>query len=70
MISWQSRKQSNNSPNTTEAEYIVACFSSCEAIWIRMFWIDLFDLEMEATVILCDNHICINMMCSMMSQIT
>jgi hypothetical protein len=34
MISWQSRKQSNIVVNTTEAEYIVACSSSCEAIWI------------------------------------
>ena len=46
----------------TEEEYIVACSSSCEAIWIQELLTDLFDLEMEATVILCDNQSCIKMM--------
>jgi hypothetical protein len=55
MISWQSRKQSSIALNTTEVEYIAACSASCEAIWLQMLLIDLFDLEMEATVILCDN---------------
>jgi hypothetical protein len=34
MISWQSRKQSNISLSTTEAEYIDVCSASCEAIWL------------------------------------
>jgi hypothetical protein len=34
MTSWQSRKQSSISLSTTEAEYIVACSASCEAIWL------------------------------------
>jgi hypothetical protein len=55
MISWQSREQFNISPNTVEAEYIIACSASCEAIWLWMLLIDLFDLEMEATMILCGN---------------
>jgi hypothetical protein len=62
MTSWQSRKQSSISLNTTDAEYIAACSTSCEAIWLRMLLKDLFDLEMEATVILCDNQSCIKMM--------
>jgi hypothetical protein len=70
MISWQSRKHSSIAPSTTEAEYIVACSASCEAIWLRMLLTDLFDLEMEATVILCDNQSYIKMMCSMMSRST
>jgi hypothetical protein len=57
MISWQSRKQFNIAPSTTEAEYIVACSACCEAIWLKMLVTDLFDLEMEATVILCDNQV-------------
>jgi hypothetical protein len=61
MISWQSIKQSNISLNTTEAEYIVACSASCEAIWLRKLLTGLFDLEMEATTILCDNQSCIKM---------
>jgi hypothetical protein len=44
-----------------EAEYIVACSISCEAIWLRKLLTGLFDLEMEATVILCDNQSCIKM---------
>jgi hypothetical protein len=55
MISWQSRKQFSIAPSTAEAEYIVACSTSCEAVWLRMLLTDLFDLEMEATVILCGN---------------
>ena len=70
MTSWQSRKQSSIALSTAEAEYIVACFTSCEAIWLWMLLTDLFDLEMEATVILCDNQSCMEVMCSMMSRST
>ena len=55
MISWQSRKQSSIALSTTEAKYIAACSASCEAIWLRKLLTSLFDLEMRATVILCDN---------------
>ena len=61
MISWQSRKQSNIALSTAEAKYILACFASCEAIWLQKLLIDLFDLEMKATMILCDNQSCIKM---------
>jgi hypothetical protein len=57
MTSWQSRKKSSISLNMEKVEYIVACSSSCEAIWIQMVLKDLFDMEMEATVILCDNQV-------------
>jgi hypothetical protein len=61
MISWQSRKQSSIALSTAEAEYIAACSASCEAIWLRKLLIGLFDLEMRATLILCDNQSCIKM---------
>jgi hypothetical protein len=61
MISWQSRKQSSISLSTVEAEYIAACSASCEAIWLRKLLTGLFDLDMEATMILCDNQSCIKM---------
>jgi hypothetical protein len=61
MISWQSRKQSSIALSTSEAEYIIACSTSCEAIWLQNLLTSLFDLEMEATTILCDNQICIKM---------
>jgi hypothetical protein len=56
MISWQSKKQSSIALSTMEAEYIAACFASCEAIWLRKLLTGLFDLEMEATTILCDKQ--------------
>jgi hypothetical protein len=40
MISWQSRKQSSISFNIAEVEYIAACSTSCEAIWLRKLLID------------------------------
>ena len=43
------------------AEYIAACFASCEAIWLRKLMLGLFDLELDTTVILCDNRSCIKM---------
>jgi hypothetical protein len=49
MTSWQSRKQSSIALSTTEAEYIVACSASREAIWLRKLLTRLFDLEMEET---------------------
>jgi hypothetical protein len=61
MISWQSRKQSRIALSTAEEEYIVACSASCEAIWLQKLLISLFDLEMEATLILCDSQSCIKM---------
>jgi hypothetical protein len=61
MISWQSRKQSGIALITMEAEYIVACSTSYEAIWLCKLLNSLFNLEMEATTILCDKQSCINM---------
>jgi hypothetical protein len=55
MILWQSRKQSIISLITTEEEYIAGCSSISEAIWLRKLLTDLFDIEMEETMILCDN---------------
>jgi hypothetical protein len=68
MTSWQSREQFSIASSTAEAEYIVACSTSCEVVWLQMLLTDLFDLEMEATMILCDNESCVKMMCSMMSR--
>jgi hypothetical protein len=55
MTSWQSRKQSSISLSIVEEEYIAACSTNCEAIWLQKLLTSLFDLEMEETVILCDN---------------
>ena len=57
MISWFNRKQSCVALSTTEAEYVAACSASCEAVWSRKLLFDLFDLQMDATCIYCDNQI-------------
>ena len=61
MISWFSRKQSCVALSTTEAEYGVACSASCEAVWLRKLLYDLFDLQLDATYIYCDNQICVKL---------
>jgi hypothetical protein len=61
MISWQSRKQSSIALSIAEAEYIDACSTSCKDIWLQKLLTGLFNLEMEATTILCNNQSCIKM---------
>jgi hypothetical protein len=33
----------------------------CEAVWLRKLLTDLFDLEMDPTVIHCDNQSCVKL---------
>ena len=40
-----------------EVEYVPACLGSCEPVWMRKLLSDLFDLQLDATCIYCDNHI-------------
>ena len=47
--------------STTEAEYVAACSTSCEAVWLRKLLSDLFDLQLEATCIFCDNQSCVKL---------
>ena len=44
VISWFSRKQSCVALNIAEAEYVVACSASCEAVWVWKLLSDIFDL--------------------------
>ena len=44
-----------------EAKYIPACSASCEAIWLQKLMSGLSDMELDTTVILCDNQSCIKM---------
>jgi hypothetical protein len=55
MNSWKRRKQSSIYLSTTEPEYIATCLANCESISIQNLLTGLFDMEMEATMILCDN---------------
>ena len=61
VIAWCSRKQTSVVLSTTEAEYIAACSASSEAVWLRKMLSRLFDLEMDATCIYCDNQSCIKL---------
>ena len=44
MISCFSRKQSCVALSIDEAEYVTACSTSCEVVWLRKLLFDLFDL--------------------------
>ena len=47
--------------STTKAEYVVSCSASCEAVWLRNLLSDLFDLQLDATCIYCDNQSCVKL---------
>ena len=47
--------------STAEAEYVAASSASCEVIWLRKLLSDLFDLQMDATCIHCDNQSCVKL---------
>ena len=51
VISWFSRKQSYVALSIAEAEYVVACSASCEAVWLRKKISNLFELQLDATCI-------------------
>ena len=56
MISWFSKKHSIVSLSTAEAEYIATCSASCEAIWLQKLMSGLFDMDLDTTMIICDNQ--------------
>ena len=62
VISWFSRKQSCVALSSVEAEYAAACSASCEAIWLWKLRSDLFDLQIDATRIHCDNQSCVKLL--------
>ena len=47
--------------STTKAEYVVACSASCDAVWLRKILSDLFNLQLDATCIYCDNQSCVKL---------
>ena len=48
--------------STIEVEYVAACSSSCEVVWMRKLLSDIFDLQLDATFIHCDNQSCIKLL--------
>jgi hypothetical protein len=61
VISWSSRKQGSIAQSTAEAKYIAASAASREAVWLIKLLSDLFNAELEPTVIHCDNQSCIKL---------
>jgi hypothetical protein len=55
VIAWRSRKLMSVALSTTEAEYITVCAACSEVVWLRKLLSGLFDLQLEATWIYCDN---------------
>ena len=47
--------------STAEPEYVVACLASCEVVWLRKLLSGLFDLQLNATCIHCDNQSCVKL---------
>jgi hypothetical protein len=56
MVSWCSRKQISVALSTAEVEYTTLSVAVHESVWIRKILIDLFDHEMDPTIIYCDNQ--------------
>ena len=61
VISWFSRKQSYVALSIAKAEYVASCSTSCEVVWLRKLLSDLFDLQLDATCIYCDNQSCVKL---------
>ena len=59
MIACCSRKQKCVAQSTAEAEYVAACSTAHEAIWLRKLISGLFEKSSEPTTIFCDNKSCI-----------
>jgi len=55
MISWMSIKKKPIALSTTEAEYIATSLARCEALWLRIFFRELFEQVPDTTIIYCNN---------------
>ena len=51
-----SKKQKSVALSTAEAEYIVASMTSCEVVWLRKLFSELFGFTLDTTMILCNNQ--------------
>ncbi|KAK2981110.1 hypothetical protein RJ640_021164 [Escallonia rubra] len=54
-ITWTSKRQATVALSSSEAEYIAATSSACQAVWLRKLLADLLQDQKGATEIFCDN---------------
>ena len=62
VISWFRRKPSCMALTIAEVEYVAACSTRCEVVWLSKLLFDLFDLQLDATCIYCDNQSCVELL--------
>ena len=56
MIYWTNRKQDSIAQSTSEAEYIATSYACKEAVWLRKLISDLFEGNIDSTIIHTDNQ--------------
>ena len=56
VVSWFSSKQKSVALSSAEAEYMESSMATCEGMWLRKLLAGLFECELEATVVHCDNQ--------------
>jgi hypothetical protein len=61
MVSWCCKKQSFVALSTIEVEYIALSVLVREAVWLRKLLTNLFNHEMDPTIIHCDNQSCVKL---------
>lgn len=57
-VSWSSKKQATVALSTTEAEYVAAIASACQAIWLRILC-DMGEEQEAPTKIYCDSKLAV-----------
>ena len=61
MVFLVQQKQTFVALSTAKAEYIALSVAVCEAVWLRKLLTNLFDHEMDPTIIHCDNQSCVKL---------